>query len=122
MIQRNTLNSFIITAFFNTGIALLLTYMVLDKSRLVDIFFISQFIGLSICAFVTVAMKIPAQKGLFWTTTGILLGLVLGILFGSMLSWAYMHQVRGMNTGYFFKDVLLDLLVFGVIFGGPIIY
>jgi len=122
MTPKNTLKSFIITAFFNTGIALVLTYMVLDKSLLVDVFFISQFIGLSICAFVSMAMKIPAKKGFLWMTTGVLLGLVLGILFGSLLSWAYMHQVRGMDTGYFVKDVLLDILVFGILFGGPIIY
>ena len=122
MAKKDTLKTFIITAFFNTGIALLLTYMVLDQTRLPDIFFISQFIGLSICAFVSMAMKIPAKQGAFWMTTGILAGLVLGILFGSLLSWVYMHQVRSMDTGYFFEDVLLNILVFGVIFGGPIIY
>jgi len=122
MIKKNTLKTFIITAFFNTTIALLLTHMILEQTPFIDTFFISQFIGLSICSFVSMAMKIPVQKGLFWMTAGILLGLLLGILFGSLLSWAYMHMLHDMDTRYFFEDVLLDILVFGVIFGGPIIY
>ena len=45
-----------ITAIFNTLFALVLFYLVLDKDKFSHLFIISQFIGLSICLFVTTAM------------------------------------------------------------------
>jgi sensor histidine kinase YesM len=122
MTNKNIRNSLIITAFFNTGIALVLYYLVMKDARLTDLFIISQFIGLSICAFVSGTLEILGEQGLFKATLGILLGLGLGILLGSLLSWAYMHHIRGMEIGFFLKDVFWSVLVFGVIFGVPIIY
>lgn len=122
MTNKNILNSLIITAFFNTGIALVLYYLVMTDSRLTDLFIISQFIGLSICAFVTGTLETLGEQGRFKTTVRILLGLGLGIFLGSLLSWAYMHYIRGMGIGYFLKDIFWSTLAFGVIFGVPIIY
>lgn len=122
MTNKNIRNSLMITAFFNTGIALVLTYMVLEDARLADVFIISQFIGLSICAFVSGSLTILGERGIFPTTLGILAGLSLGILLGSLLSWGYMHHIRGMEIGFFLRDVFWSVLVFGVVFGVPIIY
>jgi len=122
MTNKNIRNSFIITAFFNTGIALVLTYMVLKTARIVDVFIISQFIGLSICAFVSSSRESLGEQGVFPATLVILVRLGLGILLGSLLSWAYMHHIRDMEIGFFLKDVFWSVLVFGVVFGVPIIY
>ncbi len=120
--SKNKTRSFIITSLFNTIIAVILTYVVMEKEAFFDVFIISQFIGLSICFFVTVSFDYTGQKETIWMVLGITAGLFAGIFFGTIFSWAYLALFRGVNVTYFFKNVFLSLFVFGIVFGVPIIY
>ncbi len=113
---------FIITAIFNSAIALVLTLMVIDKPDFFEVFIISQLTGLSICFFVTIAIHLGDQKGNKWSATGIVTGLVTGIFSASLLSWGFLFLFHGKDFSYFLKDVFSYIFVFGILFGVPISY
>ncbi|WP_457553235.1 sensor histidine kinase [Desulfobacula sp.] len=122
MTKRKAVWSILITAVFNTFIALVLTFMVLEDNAFIDVFIISQFVGLSICTFVTGALQIFSAKGMRWAVGAVLSGLIIGVLFASFLSWGYMVLAHDINFAYFVKDVFLYVFVFGFVFGVPISY
>ena len=118
--SKDIIKSLIITAIFNTIIALVLTYMVLESHPFFDVFVISQLIGLSICLFVIMAGHF--SDGNKWASAALGAGLVTGIFSGSLLSWGFLFLFRGIDLGYFFRHVFSNVLVFGIVFGVPIIY
>lgn len=120
--KKDKVKALIITALFNTVIALVLTYAVLDDQHLFDVFMISQFIGLSICVFVSIWFEFTEKKDSKVVILGVSTGLLLGILSGALLSWVYLAFFRNVDFGYFINNVLFDVLVFGFVFGVPIIY
>ncbi|MBU1341434.1 MAG: hypothetical protein KKD66_07400, partial [Proteobacteria bacterium] len=120
--SKDTVKSFVITAIFNTIIAVVLTYMVLDEQKLFDVFIISQLIGLSICSFVTMGIYFAEQRQNNWMAAGVAGGLFAGIFSGSLLSWGFLFFFRGVDLNYFFKNVFSYGVVFGLVFGVPIIY
>ncbi|RLB87864.1 MAG: hypothetical protein DRH26_14730, partial [Deltaproteobacteria bacterium] len=120
--SKDTIKSVVITMIFNFFIALILTYMVLDDPHFFDIFLISQFIGLSICFFVTLGIHLAGQKKGIWPITGIIVGLFTGIVSGSLLTLGYLFFFRNIEFNYFIKQVFSNVLVFGLVFGIPIIY
>jgi len=85
---KDTIKFLTITAIFNTIIALVLTYMVLEDHPFSDVFVISQIIGLSICLFVTMAGHF--SDGGKWAAASLGVGLVAGIFSGSLLSWGFL--------------------------------
>ncbi|MCK5164505.1 MAG: histidine kinase [Desulfobacula sp.] len=120
--SKETVKSFIVTAMFNTLIALVLAIMVIDEPDFFDIFIISQLVGLSICFFVIIAVYFAEQKGNQWSATSIVAGLIAGVFSGSLLSWGFLFFFHGIDFGYFFKDVFSYIFVFGIVFGVPISY
>ncbi len=116
------INSLIITFFFDIVIALVLTYIVLGKQQFFDVMVISQLIGLSICLFVHISMDLAENKLNISSIFGIFLGLLVGIVSGSLLSWGFLYFFRGIDTSEFITDVLTYAIVFGFLFGIPIIY
>ncbi|MCG8634550.1 MAG: histidine kinase [Desulfobacterales bacterium] len=120
--KKDAVRSLLITVVFNTLIALVMTYMVLEKNDFFDIFMVSQFIGLSICTFVTGAIRLFSGDSIKMAAVGVLSGLTAGVVFGSLLSWGYMVLVHDMNFAFFLKDVFLYIFVFGFVFGIPIVY
>ncbi len=120
--KKDAVRSLLITMVFNTLIALVLTYVVMDKNDFFDVFMVSQFIGLSICTFVTGAVRLFSDNSMKRAALGVLAGLTAGVFFGSVLSWGYMVLVHDMNFAYFIKDVFLYIFVFGFVFGIPIVY
>ncbi|MCP3872726.1 MAG: hypothetical protein GY699_06160 [Desulfobacteraceae bacterium] len=119
---KNKAKSLIITALFNTIIALVLTFMVMEKQDFFDVFMISQFIGLSICVFVSIAFEVTEQKENKWMALGIFLGLFSGIFSGALLSWIFLAFFRDVDFGYFLKNIFSSVFIFGIVFGVPIIY
>lgn len=118
--SKETLHSFIITAIFDTLIAVILTYMVLEGHDFLDVFIISQLMGLSICLCVNLAGHFA--EGNKWNAAGHVTGLVAGIFTGSLLSWGFLSLFRGNDFAYFFKHVFSYVFVFGIVFGIPISY
>jgi sensor histidine kinase YesM len=118
--SKDTIHSFIITAMFDTIIAIVLTYMVLDEQHFFDVFIISQLIGLSICICVNTAVHFA--DGNKWNVAGNVTGLVAGVFIGSLLSWGFLSLFRGNDFTYFFKHVFSYVFVFGIVFGVPISY
>jgi len=117
---KDTIYTFIITAIFDTIIAVVLTYMVLDGHNFFDVFIISQLMGLSICLCMSyVAHFVDGKK---WDVAGTIIGLVVGVLIGSLLSWGFLSFFRGNDFTYFFKHVFSYVFVFGIVFGVPISY
>ncbi len=116
------INSLIITFFFDSIIALVLHYMVLDKNQFIDVMVISQLIGLSICLFVHSGMYLTENRLNISSIIGIFTGLIFGIILGSLLSWIYLYFFRGIDSSEFITGVLTYGIVFGLVFGIPIIY
>ena len=56
--SKDKIKTLIITSLFNTLIAVVLSYMVMEKEAFFDVFVISQCIGLSICFFVNMSLSI----------------------------------------------------------------
>jgi len=117
-----TLKSLLITAGFNTLIALVLAYMVMGNQKFVEVFIISQFVGLSICLFVTTALHYVQTRGAFWVASGIVGGLMSGITVGGLMSWGLMSILYDMDLHLFLKEVFIHIFIFGMVFGVPIIY
>lgn len=112
-----------ITAGFNTLIALVLTFILRQHAGFQEVLVISQFIGLSICLVVSASLGILDRLNAVLKTAGIILGLLLGICSGGLLSWAYLMLFReNMGIFYFLTDIFYEIAVFGIIFGVPIIY
>ncbi len=120
--SKNTIKSITITAIFNTLIAFVLTYMIEVGKSFLDVFLIAQFIGLSICIFVTIGINLVEKKTNLWPPTGIIAGLIFGIISGSLLSLGYLFFVRDVAFDYFIKQIFSSIFVFGIVFGAPIIY
>jgi len=118
--SKDIIYSFIITAIFNTLIAIVLTYMVLDEHHFFDVFIISQLMGLSICLCVNIAVHFT--NGNNWNLAANVTGLVIGIFMGCLLSWGFLSLLRGNDFTYFFKNVFSSVFVFGIVFGVPISY
>ncbi len=119
---KETFRSFGLTAVFNTLIAVILTFMVLEDVVFLDVFIIAQLIGLSICFFVMIGMHAGESVGRKVLLAGAAGGLGAGILLGSVLSWLYMSARHGTSFSMFFSSIWHQTAVFGVICGIPIIY
>jgi len=118
--SKDIIYSFIITAIFNTIIAIVLTYMVMDENSFFNVFMISQLIGLSICLCVNIAVHFT--HGNKWNVPANVTGLVMGIFMGSLLSWSFLSYFHGNDFNSFLKNVFLYVFVFGIVFGVPISY
>ena len=94
--------------------------MVIDEPDFFEVFIISQFIGLSICLCVNIAVHFA--QGNKWSVAGNVTGLIAGILLGSLLSWGFSSLFRGNDFDYFLKHVFAYVFVFGIVFGVPISY
>ena len=120
--SKNIISSMAITAVFNTAIALLLNFMVIEEPIFFEIFVISQITGLSICLFVFVGMAISDEIINKWMGGCIALGLIIGVIAAGLLSWGFKSFFSGVDFEYYYKHVLLYISVFGIVFGVPIIY
>jgi len=119
---KDGLKSFGATFVFNTIIAIVLNYMVLKETRFIDVFIISQAIGLSICSFISIALHFVKEKNLKIIIAWIIAALIAGVFFGSMLSWIYMSYTQGVGFKYFLKDIFLYTFVLGILLGIVAIY
>lgn len=120
--SKNAIFSLVITAVFNTAIALVLTFMVIREPRFWEIFIISQFTGLSICLFVGLGIFISEEILKKWMVVCIAAGLIVGVVIGGLLSWGFISSFDGLSVGYYYEHVFSYIAVFGVVFGIPIIY
>jgi sensor histidine kinase YesM len=108
------------TAVFNTGIALVLHFMVIRDSRFQDVWVISQLTGLSICLCVRQAMIFCEQARTKWLVPGIAAGLTAGVAAGGVLSGCYLFFLDEFSMEY--SRVFFQIAVFGLVFGVPITY
>lgn len=120
--SKDIVTAFFITAIFNTLIAMVLYYMVMDEHHFFDVFIISQLMGLSICILTQTGMYFTVKKESKWTITGIIIGLILGIFSGTLLSWGFLFFFRDIDFGYYLTHTFSSVFVFGFVFGIPIIY
>lgn len=120
--SKNYISSLIITSIFNTLIALVLYFLVVDDSRFLDVFIIAQITGLSICTFIHAGMYL-CEKILQWPLSiGMCAGLILGLIFAGFTAWGYLVIFHGINLAYYYKNFILYVWVFGIVFGIPITY
>lgn len=111
-----------ITAVLDTGIALVLHFIVIYDSSFLEAFAISQFTGLSICSFVHLGLFISDRKLDGWMGPCIAAGLIAGIIVGGILSWSFLYLLHGEAFPHYYRRVFSHIAVFGVVFGVPIIY
>lgn len=115
-------SSLAVTAVFNTIIAVVLYFMVIEKPDFWEIFAISQFTGLSICFFVRLGMYISDVRLNRWMGGCIAAGLFAGVTAGGLLSWGFLFFSHGHEFSYYYQRVFSHIAVFGFVFGVPIIY
>jgi len=120
--KKEYTKSLAITAVIDTGIALVLHYMVIYNSIFLEAFAISQFTGLSICSFVHLGLFISDRKLNGWIGACIAGGLIIGIAVGGILSWGFLYFLHGHAFPDYYSRVFSHIAVFGVVFGVPIIY
>jgi sensor histidine kinase YesM len=118
--QNPIITPLAVTAVFNTGIALVLHFMVIRDSSFRDVWVISQLTGLSICLCVRQAVIISEEILKKWLIPGIAAGLITGVLAGGFLSWCYLFFLDEFSMAY--TRVFYQVTVFGVVFGVPITY
>ena len=109
-----------VTAVFNTGIALVLHFMVIRDSSFRDVWVVSQLTGLSICLCVRQAVIISEQIMKKWLVPGIAAGLITGVLAGGFLSGCYLYFLDAFSMAY--TRVFSQIAVFGLVFGVPITF
>lgn len=126
--NKDLFQSLAITAGFNTFIAVVV-FALAEHAGFRDVFVISQFIGLSICAVINASLRLAGRgkkhPGPFGVSDILVVcaGLFLGIVLGALLSWAYIALVHAdMETSYILTTIFGEIFLFGVVFGVPIIY
>ena len=117
--RKNVLSCFLLTAVFNTAIALFLTHMDFGTGFR-KTFILSQAIGLSICAAVLSGLRFirnPSVSGQMVTVLGgIALGATAGAFLGSLLAGIPFAAVAEDRPG------LLQMLLAGLFFGIVVTY
>ncbi len=112
--------SLVLTAVFNTAIALVLHIMVIRDSIFSDVWVISQLTGLSICLCVRQAVIFNETVLKKWLIPAIAGGLISGIAAGGVLSGGYLYFLDVLSLEY--ARVFYQIAVFGMVFGVPITY
>lgn len=111
-----------ITLVLDTVIALVIYLMVFKGQSFWSVLVISQITGLSICSCVHGAMAVsdvwwPSRAAVF-----IAAGLGAGIAASGILSWGFLALTEGVGDLHYYRQVLMPVTLFGVVFGVPIIY
>ena len=120
--MKDYMRSLGITLVLDTVITLVLYLMVLKDQSFWSVFAISQITGLSICSCVQGAVALGEAWFPSRSAVTIALGLAAGIAVSSSLSWVFLMAVEGGSGLHYYRQVLLPVAVFGVVFGVPIIY
>ncbi len=118
---RTSLKSLGITALLNTIAALVIRYIIMKNHPFLDVLIISQIIGLSTASFVMSGSWLAEKKELP-IFLGIVIGMSLGIFSGCLLSWGFLSVFRNVDSSYFLKYIVSNVIILGFVFGIPIIY
>jgi sensor histidine kinase YesM len=112
----------LVTAAFDSAVAVVMNDFILKKNALLDVFVVSQFIGLSLWSAVAIVLRRFTLRGVVRIVAVILGAMTLGILVGSALSYLYLLWRNPADTERFFSRVFYFTGIFGFVFGVPIVY
>ena len=110
------------TAIFNTIIALILNFWVLKENRFLDIWIVSQCIGLSICFFIVMTLshtQINTKKQLFLKIT---MGLITGAMSGAAIGALFLYFKYDKPFFSYFHSSFNENFLLGVFFAIPITF
>ncbi|MCK5099400.1 MAG: histidine kinase [Desulfobacteraceae bacterium] len=110
------------TAIFNTLIALVLKFWVLKENLFLDIWIVSQCIGLSICFLIVMTLshtQINTKKQLFLKIT---IGLITGAISGAAIGALFLYFKYDKPFFSYFQSSFNENFLLGVFFAIPITY
>lgn len=113
---------FLLTALFDTVIAIVLFVTVLDHAPFWDVFVVSQITGLSICTFISVSSHFTNTQEKLLSPIMTIACLIAGILVSAMISGIYLFGIRDIPFEDYLKDTIFNIFIFGSVFGVPIAY
>lgn len=122
MSKRQAYRWLLVTAVFDSAVAVVMNDLILKKHALFDVFVVSQFIGLSLWTMVAVALWRFPPTGVPRTITVVLTAMALGILLGSGFSYLYIFLRNPADADRFFGRVFYFTVIFGFVFGLPLVY
>ncbi len=111
-----------LTAVFDTAIAIILCFWVLKEESFIDIWIVSQCIGLPICFFVsnTIAhTQINTKIQLFLKTAA---GVLTGAVIGAGIGWVFLYCKYDKPFLSYFHTSFAQNFLFGIFFAIPITY
>ena len=120
--QKSLTKDLAATAVFNTIIALVLKFWVIKENLFLDIWIVSQCIGLSICFFIVMTLshtQIGTRKQLFSKIT---MGLITGALIGAVTGTLFLYLKYDKPLSVYFQSSFSENFLFGVFFAIPITY
>ncbi len=116
--RKRVLKSFFYTAFFNTVIAIFLTFLGFGGG-FVDTFIITQCIGMSICSCVMIVHFLFKSAKPFIQVAAIFIAMIIGSASGALLGTV----VAGIGPSIFFqKYSVFQIIILGILFGSMISY
>jgi len=116
--RRHVLRAFSYTAVFNTAIAIFLTFLGFGGG-FVDTFIITQCIGMSICACISIVHFLFKSAKPFIQMAAIFIAMIIGSVLGTLLGTV----AAGIGTSIFFqKYSLFQMIILGIVFGSIISY
>ncbi len=120
--QSSLLKDLIITALFNTLIAIVIRLWILNEKAFLEIWIISQCIGLSICFCIVITLL----KGTIETKKQLLVKIIIGVLVGAIsgvtLGWIFLYYKYDKPFfSYFQRSFSLNFSL-GIFFAIPITY
>jgi sensor histidine kinase YesM len=110
------------TFIFNTLIAITLSFWVLKENHFLDIWVVSQCIGLSICFFIVMTLshtQIDTKKQLF---VKIAAGMIIGAMSGAIFGVLFLYFKHGKPFFAYFQSSFSENFLLGIFFAIPITY
>lgn len=115
-------DQFLLTALFDTVIAVVLSITVLDHTPFWDVFVVSQITGLSICTFISISSHFTKNREELLSPAVTIACLTAGILVSALFSGIYLFGLRDIPFEDYLKDTVFNIFIFGIVFGVPIAY
>ncbi len=120
--QKSILKDLAATFIFNTIIALLLYFSTLKNHSFIDVWIISQFMGLSICFFIVMILlftRINTKAELFGK---IMAGLTAGAVTGAAAGYLFLYLKYDVPFYQYFQNSFSRNFMLGIFFAIPITY
>ena len=120
--KRRAYRFLLVMTVFDSGIAVVMNDLILKKDSILDVFIVTQCVGLSLWSMVALALRYIPPRGVVRTSAVVLGAMILGILVGSGFSYLFLYWRNPSDVERFFSRVFRFAAIFGFVFGLPLVY